>query len=446
MSILVSATGSGAGKTSVFLALAAVLKERGQDVTPFKAGPDFLDPMHLGSICATPCYNLDTWMSPAPHVSELLNASRGVSLIEGVMGYYDGGGKNGTRGSAAELASLLGSTVILVAPCCGMSESFAALVWGFCGLSRFGEQIKGVVANGCGSDRHRKILEASLESHGLPPLVGAVPRQGVPRIESRHLGLVPEEEQGPGKKFSAFARTGEKYLDVDRILALDMGQMPEAVRTGPTTLRRGPRIGVARDKAFNFYYQANLDKLRECGAELVYFSPLQDRSLPDSLKAIYLGGGYPEIFAPALAGNRVMKNAIAKFAGRGGHIYAECGGMIYLGAALRDAQGEEFAMCGVLSLDFRMLPKRRALGYVQLELLRDCLLGKTGRRLRGHEFHYSELATKRPEAANIYRTENSRGEEVDAAGFIQDNVLASYVHVYFGHSEETVRHILTYIG
>lgn len=445
MSILISGTGSGSGKTSVSMALAAALVERGQVVSPFKAGPDFLDPMHLSAICGTPCYNLDTWMSSKGHVRELTESSSGLPLIEGVMGYFDGGGKSGTRGSAAELASVLGSAVILVAPCSGMSESFAALVSGFCNFSPAGERIKGVVANGCNSLRHRQILADCLEKAALPPLVGAIPSCALPALKSRHLGLVPDTEQESAEFFPDFARAGEKYLDVDRIASLSDSSGKKRQEPRAVQKPRGPRIAVARDAAFNFYYPANLDILAECGAQIEFFSPLNDKKLPRDIHALFLGGGYPEIFASDLAGNTGIKREIAAFAGNGGNVYAECGGMIYLGEVLQDLPGETHGMCEVLPLQFSMHSRRKSLGYIQVELARECILGEEGTTLRGHEFHYSSVKSCKKSLPDIYRATNSRGEEVQAQGFFYKNVLASYVHIYFGHSRETARRITSYI-
>ncbi|MGM0611769.1 MAG: cobyrinate a,c-diamide synthase [Thermodesulfobacteriota bacterium] len=445
MSIIVSATGSGAGKTSVFLALAAALQEEGLAICPFKTGPDFLDPMHLASVCVNDCYNLDTWMSSTDHVREMVGRSAGLALIEGVMGYYDGGGSSGTRGSAAELAEVLNASVILVAPASGMSASFAALVSGFCNFSQAGKRIKAVVANGCNSKRHKVVLEKSLEAAGLPPLVGAVPKFGLPCLKSRHLGLVPEQEQGTGKKIMHFSACGRDFFDLEKIKKMagnGPGKSNAKISEGS---KKGPRIAVARDAAFNFYYQANLDILEACGARIIQFSPLGDRNLPADIAALYLGGGYPEHFGRELEKNIGIKADIAGFVRDGGHVYAECGGMIYLGETLKDTRDKKYEMCGILPLLSSMRSTRRSLGYVEVEFRRDCILGNKGHILRGHEFHYSDVSLTADIPRDIYRVRNSQKQNLDTSGYVQGNILASYAHLYFGHSKKTAEHILSYI-
>ncbi len=445
MSILIAASGSGGGKTSVSLALAAALQEEGRSVTAFKAGPDFLDPMHLSSVSARPCYNLDTWMCSTDHIRELVGRSNGIALIEGVMGYYDGGGTSGMQGSSAELAQVLDCAVILLLPSSGKALSFAAIVSGFYHFNPAGRFIVGVIANGCNSKSHANLLQKYLDHAHLPPLLGAVPRDAMPRLESRHLGLIPEGEQKSSRLFGEFGRAGRDFFDLKRIVSLDTGGTSFS---GKRVRRKEKKavIAMARDAAFNFYYRANLDILEECGVRIVPFSPLQGDRLPSGVDGLYLGGGYPELWAPRLQENVKLIEDVRQFARSGGEVYAECGGMIYLGEKLRDLHGKEYPLCAVLPLQFSMLPGRQSLGYREVELARECLLGQKGHALRGHEFHYSRIDFCGTALKNIYHGRNSRGEQVDVCGYLQDNVLASYVHLYFGNCRETAEHIVSYLG
>lgn len=450
MRLILAGTASGAGKTSVCLALAAGLDKKGLRFSGFKAGPDYLDPKYMEAVTGRACYNLDPWMSSQDHVRELIAGTSGIALIEGVMGYYDGADVSDSSGSTAHLAEILHSPVILVANARAMARSFGALIKGYVEFEKSGLRIEGIIANNCGSLRHIDILSRVLDSSGLPPLLGGIPSKALPVLGSRHLGLkVPDKEKLDGSVLNSFAEAADNYLDLDRIVSLAGEEKePQQVQVqGPVRPAR-VRIAVARDKAFNFYYQANLDILEKAGAELVYFSPVTDKRIPEDVGMLYLGGGYPELFAYELSQNRALRKDILNYIQSGGHVYAECGGLIYLCIDLKVSGGQVFPMTGALPFKASMLSRRKSLGYVQISFLEDCLLGERGQTIRGHEYHYSQIDPVNGEVSwkNIYQVVNSRKERKDTLGIRTGNILAGYSHVYFGHRPEVAERIVRWIS
>lgn len=446
MGIIIGGTSSGTGKTSVSLAIAAGLKDKSLNVTGFKAGPDYLDPMYMELVSRHPCFNLDPWMSSQDHVLELVSQTSGLALVEGVMGFYDGAQAISSLGSTAHLTSILNLPALLVTPAKAMARSFAALIHGFVSYENEGRNIKGIIANNCGSPRHADILARALESSGLPPLAGAVPDKAFPELSSRHLGLeVPDSLDFKQKITQPFAAAASKYLDMGFIqnLVNTPGQSPKIVPSLSIHESR-VRIGIARDNAFNFYYQANLEALQQAGAELVYFSPIRDKNIPDNTGLLYFGGGYPELFAYELSQNSSMRKSITRYIKSGGQIYAECGGLVYLCSDLKTLNGQIFPMVGALPFRSKMLTKRQSLGYVEVTFTSDCILGEQGQSIRGHEYHYSDIEPGSGSNGweNIYSVFNARGEAKNTLGIKKDNILASYAHVYFGHRPDVARRIV----
>ena len=449
MRIVVGGTASGTGKTSICLALAAGLVKKGVQVNGFKAGPDYLDPMYMELGTGKTCYNLDPWMSSNDHVCQLVGKASGLALVEGVMGFYDGADVLSSHGSTAHLAKTLNSPVILVANASAIARSFGALVCGFVRFEDSGINIKGVVANNCGSDRHARMLEKVLVSSGLPPMLGAIPAGQLPEIPSRHLGLqVPDEAEAGHNFVESFALAAEKYLDLDMVVSMAANAEPlEQSASEEKSETALVRIGVARDKAFNFYYQANFDILERAGAELVYFSPMQDRNIPEDISMLYMGGGYPEMYAYELSQNKSFRKSLMNYVRDGGQIYAECGGLIYLCQDLKNVNGQVFPMAGVLPFKAFMLARRKSLGYVQVQFLDDCLLGNTGEVIRGHEFHYSQIESVSEEGwENIYQVEDARGEHKETLGIRCGSILAGYTHIYFGHRLDVAQRIVSFAG
>ncbi|MGB8014132.1 MAG: cobyrinate a,c-diamide synthase [Terriglobales bacterium] len=443
IAFMVAGTASGAGKTTVALALMAALRERGYRVQPFKCGPDFLDTGHHSAISGRLSRNLDTWMLDGEANRAIFtSASRDadVAIVEGMMGLYDGVAGGTEEGSAAEIAKFLGLPVVLVLDAGKSARSIAAVVKGF---ESFDPEVRfaGIVLNRVGSDGHYRMLEIAIRSVTATPLLGRIPTDAAIAIPERHLGLHTTEETTSAEghaedRLGAFARAGREHLDLTPLLKLSWrGSLTKSEsvlssRPGSQPGQTRVRIGVARDKAFSFYYEDNLDLLRENGAEIVPFSPLADREFPQNLDGLYMGGGYPELYADALSRNAAMCAGIRAFVEAGKPVYAECGGMIYLGRALTTLDGRNFTMAGALPLEFEMTRRLVHFGYVDVTFVEDCLLGEKGAHVRGHSFHCSRL---RASAAmpTAYRVKYSLSGRDELEGFHSKNVLASYVHLHF---------------
>jgi cobyrinic acid a,c-diamide synthase len=428
---------SGVGKTTLTLALVAALVRRGLKVQTYKVGPDFLDPTYLAIASGRPCYNLDGWMSGRDYVKTLFARTAGdadVAVIEGVMGLFDGADHASVEGSTAEIAQWLNAPVLLIVNAHGMSRSLAALVKGYAGFEK-DIRIAGVIANQCGSAKHGTLLESALEASACPPLVGAVPRGAVPELKSRHLGLVTADTMSLSPEvLDSLASVFERHAHVGRILQM-AGQSPSLTAALPEAETKPARIrlGIARDRAFHFYYQDLFDELIHRGCSLEFFSPLDDTRLPEGLHGLYLGGGYPEAWAGELSANEHMINYVQAFAQTGRPVYAECGGLIYLSQGIETLDGKTHKMSGILPAAARMLERRQALGYVEATLEHDSLWGMKGMRVRGHEFHYSAL-TSNPAGKDGWRTvytlRKTRTKEPSQEGFQHGSVLASYVHLH----------------
>jgi cobyrinic acid a,c-diamide synthase len=437
--LVVAGTASGTGKTSVALGLVSALKERGLQVQTFKVGPDFLDPSYLALASGRPCYNLDGWMCGHDYTKTLFaRTTRGAdaAVIEGVMGLFDGADAASLSGSTAEIATWLDAPVLLVVSAHGAARSFAATVYGFVHFEPI-VRIDGVVVNHCGSASHAELLADALRAAGLPPLLGSLADDSLPVLPSRHLGLVTANDDIlTDETLRQFARALEQQVSMDAVLHL--ARSAPALPEFPATVGERPagnvRIAVARDKAFHFYYPDNLEALESAGAELAYFSPLKDACLPDHSAGVYIGGGYPEMYAAQLASNRSMSQTIRVLADAGHPVYAECGGLMYLSQGIETQDGIRHELVGLLPVWTRMLKRRKALGYVEAVPLRDSLLAPGSAVLRGHEFHYSEIAplgVTDQQWVPAYATRRRRGTECAVEGFHRGNVLASYVHVHF---------------
>lgn len=451
--IAIAGTTSGVGKTSVTLGLARSLARRELRVQTFKVGPDFLDPTYLAMASGRPCYNLDGWMTSREYVCELFDratADADIAIIEGVMGLFDGASPDALDGSTAEIARWLDAPVLLVVDAHGAARSLAATVQGFVHFEP-GVQIAGVIANRCGSDRHRDWLARSLDAAHLPPLVGAIPRDSLPRLENRHLGLVAAEHSRiTPELLDQLADAVEKCVDMGPVGNALRG-VPRAEtrslteRRGGRSLQQDARIGIARDQAFHFYYPDNLEALEAAGAKLVEFSPLADDRLPADLDAILLGGGYPEAHARRLAANESMRCAIADFAASGRPLYAECGGLMYLSRAVTTLDGERFPMAGVIPIETVMQARLAALGYVEATLTTDGPLGPAGQICRGHEFHYSHVVLDESESAGwlpAFSIERRRADAIESHGYARGNVVAVYLHLHWASRPDWPRRFL----
>ncbi|MCK9195588.1 MAG: cobyrinate a,c-diamide synthase [Syntrophales bacterium] len=437
--IMIAGTHSGVGKTSVTLGLIAALKRRGLRVQTFKVGPDFLDPSYHTVASGRPAYNLDSWMSNQEYVTRLfsrVSVDADVSIIEGVMGLFDGAYPDSIAGSSAEIALWLNSPVILVADVYGMAGSIAALVKGFATFYE-GVHIDGVIANACGSRRHAELVGRSLEYSGVSRLVGAIEKDGLPALSSRHLGLVTANAKNLSPLFlDAMAGAVERQVSLDDILRIaDSAGLFSLGNNQGINPSHGKtiRIGVARDDAFHFYYQDLFDELTKRGCTMIPFSPLVEAKLPAGIDALYIGGGYPEEYAEILAVNEAMKEDIRKFARSGRPVYAECGGLMYLSEGIETRDNISYPMVGLVPARTRMLDRIKSLGYVEVALREDSLWGEKGDLLRGHEFHYSELLVTpvgKEGWRSIYDMTYRRTNEVYQEGFQKGNILASYIHLH----------------
>jgi len=431
---VIGAASSGSGKTSIALGLTRALLKRGLRVQPFKVGPDFLDPTHLRSAANRTCFNLDGWMTSRSYCEQLFEQQMrdaDIAVVEGVMGLFDGSDPSTNESSTAEMATWLDLPVLLVVDAHGTSRTFAAIVQG---IVEFDPDVQflGVIANRVGSERHRQWLAEALASKNLPPLVGAIPRDAFPTLPGRHLGLHQaselEDQHGTIEKL---ALACEEFLDLD---LLPEGEKCEAAKS-PLPAQKASanlRLGVASDEAFSFCYPDNLTALEEKGVEVIPFSPLHDSSLPENLNALYLPGGYPELHAATLASNASMLSALDAFARSGRFVYAECGGMIYLGEKIILHDGQEFPFTGVLPIVAKMQEKRKMLGYVDVTIEQ---LG--GIMLRGHEFHYSQIIEDRSRESDwkpAYTLQRRRSQQLEASGFQSGNVLAGYPHLHWADS------------
>ncbi|MBI1992551.1 MAG: cobyrinate a,c-diamide synthase [Candidatus Omnitrophica bacterium] len=434
--LLIAGTQSGVGKTTVAVGLMAAFAKRGISVQPFKVGPDYIDPGFHAMATGCASRNLDTWLLKRTLVQGIFQRAAAVAelaVIEGVMGLFDGHASTSDRGSTAEVAKLLQAPVILVVDGSHMARSAAAMVQGYLGFDR-ALRLAGVIFNKV-SERHFQLLREALRRSTRIPALGYLPQDPSLSLPERHLGLVPAVEDP--RLTASLARTAEvvaKTVDLGRILRIAREAPPLAPVDMPGD-GRGPaprlaRIGVAKDQAFHFYYQENLELLQQLGAELVEFSPLSDERLPDGLDGLYLGGGFPEIFADRLEANATLRREIRQAIERGLPTYAECGGLMYLAERLSGQDGKARAMVGVLPGSIRMTNRLQHFGYATLIPRRNSILAKARDPIKGHEFHYSVWDHQVPPSQAAYTVVQRRGER-RLEGFARANLLASYIHVHF---------------
>jgi cobyrinic acid a,c-diamide synthase len=445
VAIGMAGTQSGCGKTTVSLGIMAALTRRGHAVQPFKVGPDFIDPGHHRRVTGRDSHNLDGWMMTQSYNREIFSRysrDADVAVIEGVMGLFDGFSGKDESGSTAQMAKWLKIPLFLVIDARSMARSAAAIALGF---SQFDPDIPitGIIFNRIGSEGHTEIIQDAMSTLNVP-VFGYLPREEDLEIPSRHLGLVTDEDfridQG---RVERLARWIESNLDLDRLMTISQGGAP-APATNASSRKGEIKIGLARDEAFCFYYPENLRLLREVGAELTPFSPIHEKKLPEGIAGLILGGGYPELHCKLLAENRPLLKEIKDFGLDGGPIYGECGGFMFLMNQIRDLKGEGFPMVGLFPMEAVMEHRLKSLGYREVVTREPSLLGPVGTKIRGHEFHYSNVLNMEPTTASIYtmtdRKASSKGEE----GFLKKNVLGSYVHLHWGSNPEVAEHFVDF--
>jgi cobyrinic acid a,c-diamide synthase len=447
--MLVGGTASGVGKTTVALAIIACLRQRGYVVQPYKGGPDFLDTTHHTRIAGRGARNLDTWMlSTQANRDVLRRAAVGTDavVVEGMMGLFDGKDGVTETGSSAEIAKLLKLPVILVLDCARSARSVAAVVLGFESFDP-GLPLAGLILNRVASPNHYRMLESAIQARCKTPILGWLPREPGIAIPERHLGLHAAAAIESScdairleQEIDTLANLAEKYFRVDALLQLDCPLDADVPTAVPAAESPRLRIGVARDRAFSFYYEDNLDLLREQAAEIIPFSPIADRALPQQLDALYFGGGYPELYARELSENTAMLEQIRAFVRSGGHVYAECGGLLYLSQQLRTSNGTVYPLLAIVPLGMEMTGRLVDFGYVTVTFTQECLLGPQGTTIRGHSFHYSRICSS-SEVATSYQVEFSLSGRQQPEGFTcGGNVLASYIHLHFRANPVVARH------
>lgn len=438
--LVIAAPQSGSGKTTVCAGLIAAFKQQGVKVTPFKVGPDYIDPTYHALAAGQPCHNLDPWLLPPEQmVASFRNRSRQADLavIEGMMGLFDGLSGSDDSGSAAHVARLLGAPVLLVLDVYAMARSAAAIVRGFRDFDPT-VRIAGVVLNRVGSAMHARMVQEAIECETGIPVVGFLLHDQAFHLPERHLGLIPTAEPGRWQSWVQTVATAvTQTFDLARVLAIAeaAGPLPahpaEVDPFVPWTTPKRAVIAVAYDAAFNFLYADNLDLLQAAGAELALFSPLYDQTLPRGTQAIYLCGGFPELYAAELAGNTAMKQQLQQAHAQRLPIYAECGGLMYLTAAIIDVHGQAHAMAGLLPGQ-AMMAQQLTLGYRSLCALHDTWLWRAGETMRGHEFHYSTWQERPATFPYLYEFHpDAYRLTPQLEGVWQGNLLASYTHLHF---------------
>lgn len=443
---LVSGTHSGVGKTTVSLALMAALSKFGLTVQPFKIGPDFIDPSYHRLATGRDSINLDHWMMGSKNIQQTFigySAPADISIIEGMGALFDG--ENGTRnkGSNAYLARQLEIPIILVIDIWGMTRTVAALMKGFLEFDKK-TQIAGFVFNRAGSKKHYEMVMNSLPSSLRQRVYGYLLHSDNLMIPERHLGLVtPEENIRWAETIQNVTKTAKQTLDFQKLIDhfLIKKQKRKSYLKKAISPKKRIRLGVVRDKAFCFYYPENLNLLEQAGAELVFFSLVEDSSLPKEIDGLYIGGGYPESFASLLSKGKRMKEEILKQINFGMPVYAECGGFIYLGKSLKDCSGKTYPMVSALPIEFEMDKNFLAIQYVEIETCQDTLLGPKGTKARGQQFHQSRITTSKVKKF-CYQSKNSLGEK-SKEGFFNKNLVASYTHIHFKSNPSIPSHFVS---
>ncbi len=434
---VVAALRGGSGKTLISIGIIAAFKEYGKQVIPFKKGPDYIDAGWLALAAGRPCYNLDTFLIKKETTLETYHyhtLNTDIAIIEGNRGLYDGIDPEG-KTSTAELAKLLNLPVILCLDCTKSTRTIAALVLG---CLNFDPQImiKGVILNKVAGKRHEKNLRNSIERYCGIPVLGALPKLGRQYFPERHMGLVPTPEHDWARESIGNAvETAKKYIDLKALLDIANQSVPTPCRKLindkilSSQLNPKPRIGIFRDAAFQFYYPENIELLELAGAEIIFISPLAGKGIPE-IDALYIGGGFPETHADALAQQIEFRNELHARAEDGLPIYAECGGLMYLGKELV-LDGKSYSMTGALPIVFGFSKKPQGHGYTIISVKEKNPFFQIGTRLRGHEFHYSKvLRWDGNDTELAFRMEKGTGFLNEMDGVCYKNILASYTHIH----------------
>ena len=425
--LVVAGITSGVGKTSITSAIIYGIKKRGYSIQPFKVGPDYIDPSYLSAISGKDAKNLDVWLMGE---SELLhsfvkNSTSDISVIEGVMGYYDGFGGKTNYASTHHVASLLKSPTILILDASKTARSIAATALGFVKFHR-NSRIVGIILNKIGSKKHESMCKQALASLKVP-ILGSILRNSE-SLESRHLGLIPVKEQRSlQNKIRKVSREISDSLDIDKIIQIckNVSELPKV--QAKKIKKPIATVAVALDSSFNFYYHDNLEALRREGAKLKFFSPVTDKKIP-KCDLIYIGGGFPEVLGQSLERNTIMRKMIKKHAEEGIPIYAECGGLMYLTKSISFGK-KKYKMVGLFDAETQMT-KKMTLNYTEGRITSNCLVSGSA-KFRAHEFHYSMIGNLAKDAKLVYDLKIGEGISGKKDALSEYNTLASYCHLYF---------------
>ncbi len=438
--IIIAGTHSGVGKTTVSIALMRAFINMGKKVAPFKVGPDYIDPKFHIKAAKQKSYNLDSWFLNDERITILFHKhSKGkdISLVEGVMGLYDGSG-NGTIGSTAHIAKILKAPIILVIDAEGIYTSINALILGY-KLYDKEVNIKGVLLNNISSESHYRILKEIIEEEIDVECVGYFPKNFDVSFNSRHLGLIPTEEVTDiEEKIEILGKVASKKIDLEKLEELANIPDIEPVDSYKPILEKigeGLKIAVARDEAFSFYYEDNLELMEECGIELIEFSPLHEKELPKDINGVYLGGGFPEVFSERLSKNVALLNDISDKINDNLPIFGECGGLMYLTRGIIDKEGNFHQLVSFFDCKSKMTEKLQRFGYVEVNY--------EGVITKAHEFHHSKLVDIVEEDFTYkYEVKKFNSDLRWRCGLAKKNVLAGYAHVHFYSNFEFFKKII----
>ncbi|MBI2125971.1 MAG: cobyrinate a,c-diamide synthase [Thaumarchaeota archaeon] len=445
--VVIAGTHSGVGKTTISIGIMGALRSKGYVVQGFKAGPDFIDPTYHTLVTGRNSRNLDSWILPKREIVRLFceaSEDADIAIVEGVMGLFDGLDGRNESGSTAQLAKLLRCPVIVVIDAFSMSRSAGATALGY---KTFDPDlnIAGFILNKVGSDKHAKMCTEAIESATRLPVVGAVKSDHGITMEERHLGLIPTAERSYFEPVtSRIISSIHSGIDLEKVaeIALNAPPLKEETKQYVRFPKNRSKMWVALDQAFSFYYNDNITLLSSCGVDIEYFSPLVERSLPSDVCGLYLGGGFPEVYAIRLAKNTAILEAIRKASADGMPIYAECGGLMYLTNSITDFDGRKHEMTQVFDAE-TLMTRRLTLGYTAAEVEKDNILFPRNASVKGHEFHYSKILDVSQDVTYAYSMKRGVGIDGTHDGLIQDNTLASYMHLHFAYDRSIAKNLVS---
>lgn len=428
--LIIAGTSSNCGKTTVTMALMGILNKNGETVAPFKVGPDYIDPKFHKAVTNKNSYNLDGYMLDKETLKYLFDKNcknKSIAIIEGVMGLYDGLGTT-EIGSTAEIAQILKIPVILVVEAKGISRSIAALINGY---KNFNNKIniKGVILNKVSGESHYNLLKKIIEIETKVECIGYIENDNSISFSERHLGLIPAEEINDLKlKIDSLINKTDKTIDIDKILNISKNTYGQNkiknMNFDIKDIGKKLKVGLARDKAFNFYYQDNIDLMIESGIEIIEFNTLNDDKIPEDIDALYIGGGYPEVIPALLSKNRKLIKDIKNKLDNGIPCYAECGGLMYLSSGIFDKDEKFFPMVDFFKCKTKLTKNLQRFGYIEIDF--------DGIKIKAHEFHYSIMEDiQKNDFAYKFKIKKAGNNKEWECGLAKKNVIAGYPHIHF---------------